>query len=61
MDWLIEANLSENRAVSIFMAEMMTSSHITSTLQMNTALFFKALASSNQTTRQLNKKEHHQT
>jgi hypothetical protein len=54
VDQLAEANVLEKHAVSVFIAE------VTLTLKMEIACFFKTLASTNQSTWQLNSKECHQ-
>jgi hypothetical protein len=51
VDWLVEDNVSGRRAVSI---------SITSALKMKTARSSETLASTNQSTRQLNPKEHNE-
>jgi hypothetical protein len=49
VDWLVEANVSEKHAVCIFRAEVR---------RMDTARFSETLASTNQSTRLFNPKEH---
>jgi hypothetical protein len=57
MDWLIEANVSEKRAVFIFRAEVLS---LSSALKMEAARFSETLAPTSQSIRRLNPKEHHQ-
>jgi hypothetical protein len=56
---LVEANVSNKRAVSIFRAEVLTSG-LTSALKMDTARLSETLASTNQSILRSNSKERHQ-
>jgi hypothetical protein len=51
VDWFVEANDSEIRAVSIFRAEVMAHHFNISAMKMETAGFSESLASTNQSTR----------
>jgi hypothetical protein len=55
VDWLLQAKIMEKDAVSIFRTEVKPS-----VPKMETANFSEMLASTNQSTQQLNPKEHHQ-
>jgi hypothetical protein len=57
VDWLVEANVSEKLAVSIFRAEVL----MASALKMESFRFSKTLAYTNQSTRRLDPKEYHQS
>jgi hypothetical protein len=54
VDWLADARVSVKRAVSIVRAE------VEEVLKMQTARFSETLASTNQSTRRINPKEHRQ-